>query len=383
MDENLVYLSMLMHEKEMMGLPERKNVISAQIALLNRVQEKKEFQKRIVARQISILKKGNQIISSSLLESLLLKKYVSENLLSMFSSENAAINRKISTLKRILNEQKRSLRIADLLLKEKSAYSEIESIMLEAEIPDHRLKRYFSLVASLRYDKRMMNAGRAAAIAASRFFRLRVQGIENIPLDGPCIIAPHHYDAYLDIILLVALVKRPLFFLSTTEFFVSFPFSDRAFFAIGHVPITKKDEDFGQRRKKFFSIPPERVEAFQKDNSQSLEIALSHLLCGDALVIFPEGEANRFGVYLRPNNEAFLRPHTGFSLLALRAMQKGVSVPIVPVGLRYSGINNVSISFGSKVFLPPSIAALSKEKVRPALKRFTDKTFSRIRKLSE
>lgn len=131
-------------------------------------------------------------------------------------------------------------------------------------------------------------------------FRIRVEGAERLPREGPAILAANHVSA-LDGILLALLTaerSRPVRFLVAAGFFRR-PF--HGFFL-----------------RRFRQIPIRRGEQDQA----ALEDAVAALRRGALVGIFPEGRVNA-------DPEAGLAPgRTGVARLALAAR-----VPVVPVGI--------------------------------------------------
>ena len=132
----------------------------------------------------------------------------------------------------------------------------------------------------------------------------------NLPHQGPAIFAPNHPNGLLDPILLFFLsppfrlrfvAKAPLF---------KIPVFGAILRSIGAIPVMRKFEATGN-----------------VDYTAFFAACVDALIKGDCIVIFPEG---------RSLPQAYLAPlKTGPARLCLMAHQKGVKVPIVPVGLNY------------------------------------------------
>lgn len=148
------------------------------------------------------------------------------------------------------------------------------------------------------------------------YFRIEVEGLEHIPLQGAAIIAPNHSGfAGADAALLVHIIKRetrrrPRILAHRAYFDFSAKLKDLA-------------ESFGLRRA-------------------SYEGGLDVLKKGNLLVLFPEGETGNFKSTLKRYE---LQPfHRGFIRMALDA-----GVPIIPcviVGAEEANLNLGNINLG-------------------------------------
>lgn len=132
---------------------------------------------------------------------------------------------------------------------------------------------------------------------ALRWFRVRLEGTENVPKTGAAIISANHLS-FFDTPLLMLSAPRRVLFLGKAEYMDSWK-TRYAFPAFGMVPI---------RRDK------------AKASMAALETAADLLSGGELVGIYPEGTRTRDG-YLHSG-------HTGVAHLAL-----GTGAPIVPVGI--------------------------------------------------
>ncbi|WP_434994429.1 lysophospholipid acyltransferase family protein [Arthrobacter sp. Ld5] len=132
--------------------------------------------------------------------------------------------------------------------------------------------------------------------------RPTVEGLDNVPADGPFIVAPNHLS-FLDSVLVQALMPRPVAFFAKAEYFTGTGVKGalmRGFF-----------EGVG-------SIPVERGQ--QAASVQALRTLLDLLEQGDGVGIYPEGTRSRDG--------RLYRGRTGVGWLALTT-----GAPVLPVGL--------------------------------------------------
>lgn len=128
------------------------------------------------------------------------------------------------------------------------------------------------------------------------YFRLRVEGLENIPRDGACIVVANHVS-FLDPLLICAIVPRFIHYLMYATYYYFWPlhwYCKR----VHCIPVKKDGKDIS-----------------------ALKQALRVLKKGELIGIFPEGERSFTG--------ELKEPEPGTALIALKAR-----VLILPVGIR-------------------------------------------------
>jgi 1-acyl-sn-glycerol-3-phosphate acyltransferase len=128
-------------------------------------------------------------------------------------------------------------------------------------------------------------------------WRIRVEGREHLPTEGPAILCPNH-TSVIDSFLLPAVLPRRITFVGKAEYLDSWK-TRHLFPALGMIPIDRRGGDAAQR---------------------ALDVAAEVLLRGELFGIYPEGTRSRDGI-LR-------RGRTGAARLALRT-----GAPLVPVGI--------------------------------------------------
>lgn len=128
-------------------------------------------------------------------------------------------------------------------------------------------------------------------------WRLRAVGLENVPTDGPAIIAANHASV-IDSFFLPLVLPRRITFVGKAEYLDNWK-TRRLFPALGMIPIDRSGGDSAQR---------------------ALDAAAELLEAGELFGIYPEGTRARDG---------FL--HKGYTGAARLACSTGV--PIVPVGI--------------------------------------------------
>ena len=174
-----------------------------------------------------------------------------------------------------------------------------------------------------------------------RNLRLQVEGIDNLPSSGPVIIAARHYHHLYDGCALVATIPRPSHILVAGDW-VGNPAGRyillRACAAAGWPMVIRPGGPSG-------AGAGEAAAAFRKAASQSLEV----LRDGHVLITFPEGYPNIDPGYT-PKSESldYLPFQRGVVRLANMAYQRGLAVPIIPVGLSYTQNDkwNIVLRFG-------------------------------------
>ncbi|MET3721519.1 MULTISPECIES: lysophospholipid acyltransferase family protein [unclassified Arthrobacter] len=188
--------------------------------------------------------------------------------------------------------------------------------------------------------------------------RPTVIGLENVPKDGPFIVAPNHLS-FFDSVIVQALMPRPVAFFAKAEYFTT-----------GGVK--------GKVMKSFFesvgSIPVERGE--QAASVQALRTLLDILEAGKGIGIYPEGTRSRDGI--------LYRGRTGVGWLAL-----ATGAPVIPVGL--IGTENLQPAgekgfrphrFTMKVGEPLYFDKTGPDHSLPARRQVTDRIMDAIAELS-
>ena len=143
-----------------------------------------------------------------------------------------------------------------------------------------------------------------AWLASRVVYRFRVQGDENIPVEGAAIIACNHVS-FVDAVLLMAASPRPIHFVMDHRIF-KLPVLGAMFRLAKAIPVAPQKED------------PAVYEA-------AFERAAQVLRNGDLLAIFPEGGITKDG-QLQPFKAGILK-------ILERAQADGVTAPVIPMAL--------------------------------------------------
>jgi 1-acyl-sn-glycerol-3-phosphate acyltransferase len=201
---------------------------------------------------------------------------------------------------------------------------------------------------------------RVVAPTARLVYRPTVEGLENVPADGPVILAPNHLS-FIDSIVIPMVVPRRVSFLAKAEYFegkgVKGALSRYFFGGLGHVPVRR---GLGRAAR------------------ASLDTAKDVLASGGAFAIYPEGTRSLDG-----------RLHRGRTGVARMALESGA--PVVPVGLigtdkmqpvdrKVPRFHPVTIRFGKPLCFD-RYAGMHES--LPVLRSVTDEIVYRILELSE
>jgi len=127
------------------------------------------------------------------------------------------------------------------------------------------------------------------------YFRMRREGMEHVPTQGPVIFASNH-RSFLDPFVIGTLLRRPVYYVAKKELFLH-PLAGWFMSRLGGIPIDRGAGDV-----------------------QAMETARRILERGDCVVIFPEGTRTRPG--------PLGAPHRGVGRLALQT-----AAPVVPVAV--------------------------------------------------
>ncbi|HEX6792384.1 MAG TPA: MFS transporter [Casimicrobiaceae bacterium] len=131
-------------------------------------------------------------------------------------------------------------------------------------------------------------------------YRVRREGLENIPDEGPCIVVCNHVS-YVDAVVIAACVRRPIRFVMDHRIF-RVPILSFVFRAMRTIPIASARDDPGVMERAFAE-------------------AASALAAGEIVGIFPEGRLTHTGELNR------FRP--GISRIV-----QTTPVPVIPMALR-------------------------------------------------
>lgn len=184
-------------------------------------------------------------------------------------------------------------------------------------------------------------------------YALKIDGAENIPDEGPVIIAPNH-KSFWDAFFVAAATKRPIRFMGKSELFEGR--GGRMLIRLGAFPVRRGSSD-----------------------EEAIETAREILRGGGLLALFPEGTRVRDPVELG-------KPHKGAARLALETGATIVPAAITGTERLFAGPlprpGRVRVSFGEPITVeaadpsPEAAGALLDGKVWPEVERERERLLS-------
>lgn len=133
-------------------------------------------------------------------------------------------------------------------------------------------------------------------IFLKRLYHLEIEGLENIPLKGPVIIAPNHRSS-LDVLAIAVSLPRPIKALGKIERF-KYPIIGRFAQYLGGIPVRRNQADLS-----------------------AIKSGFEVLKRGEVLLVFPEGTRLRV-------EKKDIKPRRGIGYFASR-----MKVPVVPTAI--------------------------------------------------
>lgn len=180
-------------------------------------------------------------------------------------------------------------------------------------------------------------------------FRWRIYGEENIPAEGPVLVAANHVS-FLDPPVVGCAISRKVHFMAKAELF-KYPVLGWLFRSFGAFPVRRGAAD-----------------------RTAIKMALDLLKQGEVIGIFPEGTRNRTGQVLAPQH--------GVALLAIKA-----DASIVPAAVTGTTVRRriLGIPVPSKVIVrigkPISVAEYDGRVDKDTITELSQKVMKRIREL--
>lgn len=212
-----------------------------------------------------------------------------------------------------------------------------------------------------------------AGLIAGRNLDVQVDGLDNVPQDGPVILAARHFHHLYDGCALITTSGRRPRILVALDWVSNRPLRNVMEFACGMVrwPVIVRDDGLSNQ--------PARSAYDQREVRRYLRQATREVVdllrAGECVVIFPEAYPNVDPSYTPKQDGAqFLPFRPGFVRLAQIAVRAGVEeLPVVPVGFSYHQATNgkwqVAIRYGAPAIVradsnPDEIASLIEDRVR-------------------
>ncbi|MFT4770467.1 MAG: 1-acyl-sn-glycerol-3-phosphate acyltransferase [Cryomorphaceae bacterium] len=196
-------------------------------------------------------------------------------------------------------------------------------------------------------------------LAIKLFYRrIEIQGLENIPKNGPVLLAPNHQNAFIDALLPATLFPRRIHFLVRADVFKS-NLARRFFSSIQMMPIYRQRDGIQNLAK----------------NEETFRQCHEILRRGEVLLLFPE--ATHKGVRkLRPLSKGFTRILFG----ALEGYED-LDIKVVPLGLNYSNYSDsqsrVLMSYGKPISVQDYRVQIAENKAR-AMNSLREKVFEEL-----
>lgn len=192
------------------------------------------------------------------------------------------------------------------------------------------------------------------------FRRVDVAGRENVPASGPVLLAPNHFNAFVDALVVLATVPRPVSLTAKSTLF-GYPVLRSILRAVGAIPLHRRQD---------------RAEgADPAANVASLAECGRRLDSGGAICIFPEGVSHS-DVRLRP-----LR--TGAARIAFDFTDAGgAPLSIVPVGLHYEAKERFRSAVWVRFGEPIDVAAWRRENPGAGARELTAEIEARLRAIT-
>jgi len=176
----------------------------------------------------------------------------------------------------------------------------------------------------------------------SLFYRVKVEGTENIPKDGPLLLYANHPSAW-DMILIACYMKRRIHFMAKAELFRN-PFVAFIIRSLGAFPVKRGTGDVGSVKTVFRLLKKNKV-----------------------VGVFPEGT--------RTPRKDLSKGKAGAAMIAIRS-----KAPVMPVGVVWNGklFSKLRVVFGKPFIIECSNVDLSKQELREQTKIILNRIYGLI-----
>lgn len=193
-----------------------------------------------------------------------------------------------------------------------------------------------------------------ARIVTGDRLRTVTQGLENLPADGPAIIAARHYHHLFDGLAFFAAVERRFHFVVTLDWAQSrrSKFVMSMLNRLARWPMVLREDALlsGSRQHRTLFKPSDLPRYQRTALRQSVKLLGEKRL----LIIFPEGYPNIDPIYTpKTGADEFLPFKPGFAAIAESAERiTNESIPIIPAGITYQiGATWLAqLNFGAPVY---------------------------------
>ena len=174
------------------------------------------------------------------------------------------------------------------------------------------------------------------------FYRVKVEGKENIPEDGPFLMYANHPSAW-DMILIACYMKRQIHFMAKVELFKN-PIFAFVLRRLGALPVSRGKGDIG-----------------------SVKTVFKLLKKGKIVGIFPEGT--------RTPKKDLTKSRSGAAMFAIRS-----KVPVLPVGVEWNGrlFSKLRLVFGEPYVLESDNEIVTKTDFKEQTKAILNNIYALI-----
>lgn len=231
MDDTIVNLRALFNVK--VEIPDKRDsVIRQQLRELRKIVKEEQAEQRFltnIEKKISSLESKTFNMGENDFERLLEEKDLAGQVYNGIYPEIRQLVESIGRLRQLILSQKGASKDAvtrELLPREKTELDRLESLVddIKSKINNHDLTSFVKDVKNLGYNKKTIHTGQIISIPlATTIFNSKIIGVENVPRRGPCILAPRHYIAFADPVILVHALSRNIFFMAAPEFYLFQP----------------------------------------------------------------------------------------------------------------------------------------------------------------
>jgi hypothetical protein len=202
----------------------------AQLKILETLEAQEEKESSIIAHVLEKIAREERYkefnISLSEFNKIIKEKSVVQNLSFAFREHVKDVTRLLAQLREVITAQQHSADASSLLDRELKIYASLRECLNRILTSETVIKEYFTDISQLTYSKGWIRNGQVISRLLSKTrVTLYVEGMENIPKKGPCIIAPHHYSTF-DSWILNSIIDRQLFYLTSVETFISYSVFD-------------------------------------------------------------------------------------------------------------------------------------------------------------
>ena len=341
----------LFEAKSKADVNEFERLISEQLKVLRGLANNTAFQRGILQNLAARFSNKTQSDILSKLEDVNLSQ--EKVLMDSLGNDLGQIVEKLSALAATLSEEKATLRVntakcRESWNREQELMRELSGLINAESDLAKKVDEQVNMVQKLEHRQWYSNLMRGLAkLQLFRKFKLIVTGEENIPPTGPVILAPRHFHGDYDRHVMYAITHRRIFLLGATDFLkdgIQLKMGKYLYEKMGVVPINRPDS--------IFEKPSSGMMAAFKS-------IVRLLMLGQAVVIFPEGWPNVDSHWTRKTaQDDVIEVKAGlFHFIDYVQKKKGIMVPIVPIGIRYTNEekqNLIFVNIGIPFHIPVS-----------------------------